>query len=274
MTPLHEPDPSGSPLAFFAAELRRVREEAGLTQEQLGALINYSSAQVSAVENCKRNPKKDFADSCDKALKTDGTFSRLWPLVRRAVHRGPARSYFELEREATCIRNFEPINVPGLLQTESYIRTVMEAGSPGDSDERIEAKIAERLERQKLLLDKESPALVIVLDEAVLNRPVGGADTMRGQLQHLLRAANDRRMTLQVVPSTVGAYPGTNGPIALLSLPGTSEIGYLDNAMGGQIVNAPEDVAKLAYRFDVLRAEALPERASIELIGKVLEKWT
>ncbi len=245
-----------------------------MTQEELGALINYSAAQVSAVENAKRNPKKDFAEGCDQALKTDGHFIRIWPLVRRAVHRASARSYFEMEREASSIRNFEQINVPGLLQTPRYVQALMEAGSAGETDDRIDAKIAERLERQKILQGKSPPALVIVIDEVVLRRPVGGKDVMREQLQHLIEAARHPRITLQVIPSTVGAHPGLNGPIVLFSIPGSADVGYFENALGGQTVDCVEDLAKVAYRFDALRAEALPQRASIELIAKVMETWT
>ncbi|RCG33177.1 XRE family transcriptional regulator [Sphaerisporangium album] len=260
-------------LAFFAAELRRLREEAGLTQEQLGTLINYSSAQVSAVENIRRNPKKDFAEGCDQALQTDGYFGRLWPLVRRAVHRPAVRSYFEAERVATSIKNFEPFNVPGLLQTPGYVQALMQVAGLEDFDDRVEAKISERLDRQTILQGKTSPGFFAVVDEAVLQRPVGGKAVMREQLEHLIKMAARPRIIIQVVPATVGAYPGVNGPVALLSLPGLSEVGYIENVLGGQIIDVPDDVAKLAYTFDTVRAEALSQKSSIDLIRRVLEKW-
>ncbi|GAA3805463.1 helix-turn-helix transcriptional regulator [Sphaerisporangium flaviroseum] len=272
MTLVHDPDPS-SPLAFFASELRRIREEAGLTQEQLGELINYSSAQVSAVENSKRNPKKDFAEACDQALRTDGHFTRLWPMVRRAVHQASVRSYFELERDAICIENFQPINVPGLLQTEAYARALIRGACPGDGDDQIEAMVAERLERQKILRRDNAPRLFVVVDEAVLHRPVGGMDVMREQLDYLIGAADRPRITVQVIPSTVGAYPGTNGPIVCVSFQDTPDVAYFDHAGGGQVVHRPDDVRRAAYLFGALRAEALPQSASIELIRKVMKQW-
>ncbi len=274
MDVLPRPDPSASPLAFFGYELRRIREEAGLTQEQLGDLINYSGAQVSAVENAKRNPKKDFADRCDEALKTGGHLASTWILVRRGVHHPPVRSYFELEREATCLRVFQPIVVPGLLKTEAYAKAITQGGRPRDGEERIQARVAERMERQVILREENPPALFAIMDEAVLRRPVGGAAVMREQLEHLLALALAPGITIQVVPSAAGAYPGLDGPIVLLSFVGASDVVYFDHAGGGQIVDQPDEVAEAAYLFDALRAEALPQGASSELIREAMKQWT
>jgi transcriptional regulator with XRE-family HTH domain len=271
---LPRPDPSASPLAFFGYELRRIREEAGLTQEQLGELINYSGAQVSAVENAKRNPKKDFADRCDEALNTGGHLASTWVMVRRGVYHPPVRSYFELEREATCLRVFQPIVVPGLLQTEAYALAITRGGRPRDGEERIQARGAERMERQAILREEDPPALFAIMDEAVLRRPVGGPAVMRDQLEHLLNLALVPGITIQVVPSTVGAYPGLDGPIVLLSFQGASDVVYFDHAGGGQVVDQPDEVAEAAYLFDALRAEALPQGASSELIREAMRQWT
>jgi transcriptional regulator with XRE-family HTH domain len=271
---LPRPDPSASPLAFFGYELRRIREEAGLTQEQLGELINYSGAQVSAVENAKRNPKKDFADRCDEALNTGGHLASTWVMVRRGAHRPPVRSFLELEREATCIRNFQPLNVPGLLQTEAYARALMRAACPGDEDEQIEARVAERMERKKILQGVSPVRLFAVIDEIVLHRRVGDERTMSDQLQTLLDTLSRPRTTLQVIPASTGAHPGLNGPIVLLSFQRSPDVVYFDHAGGGQVVDSPDDVAEASYLFDALRTEALPQSASSELIREALKRWT
>lgn len=273
MDVLPRPDPSASPLAFFGYELRRIREEAGLTQEQLGELINYSGAQVSAVENAKRNPKKDFADRCDEALNTGGHLASTWIMVRRAAHPQPVRSYFELEREATCLRTYQSVVVPGLLQTEAYARALIRSARPGDEEEEVEARVLERMERQKILHGECPPKLFAVIDEAVFIRRVGTAAVMREQLQHLITAAGCPRITLQVVPLDVGAHPGVGGPIVLLSFRGCPDIVYFDHAGGGQVVDRADEVAEATYQFEALRAEALPQSASIELVREAMKRW-
>jgi hypothetical protein len=153
------------------------------------------------------------------------------------------------------------------------MQALMEVAGFDDYDDRIEAKISERLERQTILNGKNSPVLFVIIDEAVLRRPVGGNEVMSEQLEHLIKMAARSRITIQVVPGTVGAYPGANGPIVLMSLRNSPEIGYLENALGGLMIDGPEDVAKLAYTFNALRAEALPRTASVELMRKVMETW-
>lgn len=273
MDVLPRPDPSASPLAFFGYELRRIREEAGLTQEQLGELINYSGAQVSAVENAKRNPKKDFADRCDEALNTGGHLASTWTLLRHAAHRPPVRSYFELEREATCIRTFQPINFPGLLQTEAYAHALMRAACPGDEGQN-EARVAKRMERKKILQGENPVKLFALIDEVVMYRRVGDAQTMIDQLQYLLDAVASPGISCQIIPAAVGAHPGLSGPIVLLSFSGAPDVVYFDHAGGGQVVDSPDEVADAAYRFDVIRTEALPQSASSELIREAMKRWS
>ncbi|MEV5408831.1 helix-turn-helix transcriptional regulator [Thermopolyspora sp. NPDC052614] len=269
----YEPQPCASPLEYFGYELRRLREEAGKTQDELASIINYSSAHVSAVENAKRSPRKDFAMGCDAALETGDHFVRLWRDLRRALYRPVVRSYFELEATAIRVRTFEPILIPGLLQTEAYARAVIRGNMVAEDDDRIESRVAERRERQNILNGEGGPMLLAVMEESVLHRPIGGPHTMREQLQHLLVVAERPKITLQLIPVTVGAHPGLQGPITLLSFPGSPEVAYFDNAGGGEIVGRPEDVAGACCRFDAPRAEALPQGASIELIRRAMDRW-
>src|ERR1700749_1324030 len=119
-----ELDPSSSVLAYFGSELRRYRAAAGLSQGQLGEIVNYTGALIGMVETAKRTPSQEFAQLCDSALETGGALSRLWPLVKRDNFPKWFRGFVELEAAATSIDWFEPQNVPGLLQTEDYARAL------------------------------------------------------------------------------------------------------------------------------------------------------
>jgi transcriptional regulator with XRE-family HTH domain len=127
---LRELEPSASVLAFFGAELRRLRAAADLSQEELGQRVTYSASLIGMIETARRAPSRDLAERCDAALDTGGALTRLWPLVSQEALPRWFQPFAELERAATSIRSWEPLVVPGLLQTEDYARRRSRPGSP------------------------------------------------------------------------------------------------------------------------------------------------
>ena len=123
-------DPASSVLAYFGAELRRLRAAAGISQEDLAQRISYSASLVGMIETARRAPARDFALRCDGVLDTGGTLARLWPLVSQEALPRWFRPFAEIEREATSIRTWEPLIVPGLLQTQGYARALITGCSP------------------------------------------------------------------------------------------------------------------------------------------------
>jgi hypothetical protein len=180
----------------------------------------------------------------------------------------------EIEREAVSLRWFEPLLIPGLLQTEEYARAVLAAAHPASPEDEVEGLVSARMDRQAILDQAEPPLLWVILDEGVLTRPVGGPVVMRDQIERLVKAARRPRIVLQVVPGGVGAHAGLAGQFAIASFDGPPDVVYLDNALAGQVVERPGDVARVALLYDILKAEALSPRASIELARKAIEQWT
>src|SRR6266851_3334732 len=237
-------------LSLFAEELRRARARTGLSQEQLGDEIGYSGSLVGMVETGRRPPSLDFAERCDTALDTGGLLARVHQhVVARENYESWFREWVEIERETTSLRTWEPMIVPGLLQTAEYAWEVLRAGRPDDTDA--------RMERQAVLARENAPFLWAVVDEAALRRPVGEAKVMRGQMARLIEAARNPRIKILVVPLSVGAHAGLAGHFVIA--------GFDD---------APDIVKACTLAFDTLRAEALPPKASLELISKVMETWT
>ncbi len=261
-------------LGMFSEELRRARAAAGLTPEQLAEKIAYSPSQVAHVESGSRAPSVDFARRADDALRTGGLLSRLQPLVRSEAYPAWFRAWVEIEREATSLRWFEPLLVPGLLQTEEYARAVLQAANPASDADEIGRLVSARMDRQSILTQEEPPLLWVIIDEGVLTRPVGGARVMREQIDHLLVAARRPRIMLQVVPVSAGAHPGLDGHFVVASFDGSPDVAYLNNALAGQIVERAADVSRVALLYDMLKAEALAPRASIDLVRKAIETWT
>jgi transcriptional regulator with XRE-family HTH domain len=263
-----------SALSIFADELRRARAASGLSQDQLADKIAYSSSLVAMVESRRRIPSLDFAQRCDEAMRTGGSLGRLHPLVAGEAYPSWFRPFVELEKTATSLQWWEPVLIPGLLQTQEYARAILRASRPRDTDARIDEMVTARLARQEILRRHNPPDLWVIIDEGVLRRPVGDAGVMTGQLDQLIAAARDPWITIQVVPSSAGAHPGLLGPFVIAGFAASPDVAYLDNALTGQVVERADDVRHVSVLYDTLRAEALPSRASIDLITEVARTWT
>ncbi len=266
-------DPGESPLHFFGSELRHHRTRVGLTQEQLGGRINYSADLVSKVETGEDRPSAEFARGCDTELDTGGALSRLLVMVRWGTFPPWLRPWVEAEREAHTLRNWEPNVIPGLLQTADYARGLVRE-QPGVTEEQLDELVAARLERQKILARDEPPLLWVLLGEGVLHYEIGSPEVMRGQLQALVDASKRANVTIQVVPSSAGAHPGLDGAFWIASYDGSPDVVYLESVGEGHVSDRTEDVRAVTRAYDAIRAKALPDRASVELIMKVMEQWT
>jgi transcriptional regulator with XRE-family HTH domain len=271
-----ELDPGAGPVSFFGAELRLARAAAGLSQEQLGIRLGYSAAQVGKVETGERAPSVDFARSCDQALPgTGGLLGRIYALIERWDGGYPSwfHEWVETERRADALCWWEPLLIPGLVQTADYARALFEAWRLADEDD-LEQLVTGRMDRQRIFERPEPPSLWVIIDEAVLHRRIGSEKVMYDQLTHLARVADRARTTVQVIPADVGAHVGLLGAFAVATIDGAGTV-YMESPDQGQTTSAPAVVAKVSAAFDTLRAEALPRRASRELITKVAEeRWT
>jgi len=275
---MRELDPGASPMHFYGAEVRHARLAAGMTQTELGDVLGYDSSEVSKIEAGIREPPERFAEGCDRAFPSmNGWFTRFY----REAHKwdGPYPRWFldwvKAERDALTLRTWEPMLIPGLLQTADYARELFRAWQRSSADDELDALVNGRLERQAILDKPDPPELWVVLDESVLHRLTGSAKIMYDQLEHLQDMSARPSVAVQVVPEGGGANAGLLGAFALASVDGSPDILYLDTAVQGQTVIDTALVRKAASVFDRLRAEALPRGASRALIGKVAnEQWT
>jgi len=269
-------DPGASPLAFFGSELRLARTAAGISQEQLGQRIGYSAAQVGKVETGERAPSQDFARNCDQALPdVGGLFTRIYALTQRWEGGYPSwfAEWIEAERRAESLCWWEPLLVPGLVQTADYARALFEAWRLADGDE-LDRLVSGRLERQSIFDRPQAPSLWVIVDEGVLHRCIGSEKIMHDQLARLAEWADRPNTTIQVVPAEVGAHVGLLGAFAIASVDGAGIV-YMESPDQGQTTKTPSVVAKVSATFDILRAEALPRGASRDLIRRVAEQqWT
>jgi transcriptional regulator with XRE-family HTH domain len=271
MPPARELDPGSSALAFFGSELRQHRVRAGLSQEQLAERLSYSLSLVCAIELARRTPSRDFAERADQALGTGGAFIRLWPLVRNAAHPAWFRPWLEIEQAALALLTWQPLLVPGLLQTEEYAREVL-SQEPAATDEQIDAAITARMSRKAILHRPDPPMYGVVIDEWVLYRPIGAPAIMRAQVRSLIESACLPNVTLQVVPKECPAVAGLTGAFVIARVPGDPDLVYVESAREGYVSDRPPDVESIARRFDVIRSLALPVNTTLDLLSKVVEE--
>ncbi|MCT7351396.1 helix-turn-helix transcriptional regulator [Streptomyces sp. 15-116A] len=252
---------------FFGAELKRRREEAGLTQVELGARVFVSGGYIGQFEQAIRKPQLDVAQRIDEILQTDGIFERL---CRKLIDDRRYADYFaraaELEALATSISEFAPTLVPGLLQTPEYARSVTLAMNPLAPDEYIEEKVSGRIERARILKDATRPKYWVILHENVLRVPVGGHAVMAEQLEHVAAVARARTAVVQVLPTVAGAYALMNGMVVLMEFDDAPPTAYTEAVYSGNLLDDPAVVKRTHAAYDLLRAAALSPEASLALI--------
>jgi transcriptional regulator with XRE-family HTH domain len=261
-------DPSASPLDYYGWELRRQREAHGLRQGQLGDIIFCTGSLIGQIETTKKVPTRDFSERVDVALGTDGVFSRLIGLVLRSQLPTWFQPYAEMESKAAYISTYQAQLVYGLLQTEEYARSVLATSKPND----LASLLAARMERQRILEREQPPLAWVILDEAVLLRPIGGHDVMRRQLAHLLEFINHRWMRIQVLPLSAGEHPGLAGAFNVLRFEDHPDIFYTEDMMSGHMTANPETIKEANLHYAHLQAAALSLRDSAALIARVMEE--
>ena len=265
-------DSASSPLAFFAAELKRLRSIGGMTQEQLAEATTYSPALVAAIETCRRIPSDDFAARADKALGTDGILSRLQQLVESTAVLPWFRDLVETERSAVSIQTYESYLVPGLLQTEDYARHAVSATRPRLSEDEIQRAVTLRMTRQQILDDQDDPPkLWAIIDESVLHRQIGGPDVMKAQCQHLLDVGQRPHIAVQVIPDAKGAACAYGKDFMVLTFNSSNKrprvpMAYLEDTRSARYIREQDEIGAYSVTFDYLRSYALDDLQSADLI--------
>ncbi|PAZ13156.1 transcriptional regulator [Streptomyces sp. SA15] len=268
MTNIHALDPGASALDYYGYELRRHREAAGLTQRQLGDIVNYTGSMIGQIETARKLPTPQFSQRVDAALGTGGLLFRLVDLVMRSQLPAWFQKVAELEARATEICTFHTHLVHGLLQTTAYARAVLGALNQADLDDRT----AVRLARQRIFEKEEPPVFWAVISEAALCQEIGGREVMRGQLAQLLSFEDNPRINIQILPFTAGVHSGLQGSFDLFRFASDPTIVYTEGYGTGHPTANPDTVKDCSLRYDHLRAAALSLKDSAELIRRVMEE--
>ncbi|GLX05822.1 MULTISPECIES: helix-turn-helix domain-containing protein [Microbispora] len=268
-------------------ELRRLRERADLTGDQVAARLGWSAAKISRIETARTSPRTSdveallviyMVDSRQRqellALHRDATRKGWWEDYRDSLPK-EYTTFLGLEAEATAARDWEPQVVPGLFQTEAYVRAMMESGqrstleAPGGVRSRIEVRMA----RQQAVLRAESPlAISAVLEESVLLRRFGDHEVMREQLRRLIEVSELPNVELRILPLDAD-HPINTGAFCHLKVPEFHDVVYLEALLGGRLVEDEAIVYRYEVAFDYLETKALDVDDSRRFLEKTVRHW-
>jgi transcriptional regulator with XRE-family HTH domain len=255
----------------------------GLSREEVARQLEWSTSTLFRIETGRSRPQPGNVRTLLELYGVTGAErDGLIQLTREARQPGwwhsfrdvlpnPYEVYIGLEAGAASIRNFEPVVVPGLLQTADYAREIFRNGPIELDPEEVERLLEVRVARQQVLGREDRPRLWAVIDEAVIHRVVGGVSVMRGQLRHLAECARQGKTTIQVVPYRAGAHAGAIGAFVVLDFPQVTDpaVVYVETLAGDIYLEEGSDVARYTIAFDRLVAAALHPDDSMQMIERL-----
>ncbi|HEY6596067.1 MAG TPA: helix-turn-helix transcriptional regulator [Asanoa sp.] len=270
---------------LLGAQLRRLRENAGISRDDAGYQIRASGSKISRLELGRVGFKeRDVSDLLSLYAVTDPADRRmLLELARKANapgwwHRysdllpGWFQPYLGLESAAATIRAYEAQYVPGLLQTHDYARAVVMISHAGAAPDEVDRRVALRIDRQHLLNRGDPPQLWVVADEAVLHRHIGGPPVMRGQIAALIEATKLPNVRLQILPFTAGGHAALGGAFSLLRFPDHDlpDVVYVEQMTGALYLDKRDDVEEYAAAMERLCIQAEPPAHTVDILETIL----
>lgn len=266
----------------LAGELRQLRRAKKLSVRAVAAQLGWQGSKLSRMETGKQGLRvADVASLLVIYGVTGADRKRLLNMAEHSAEPGWwetysagltkwSRTFLQLETDATAIFNFEPLLVPGLLQTPDYARAVMKACGVPDADAQL--RVAARLGRQAILTRDEPPALHVIVDEGALRRVLGSPWVMASQVRHLIEAASRPNVAIQVVPLDVGGYTGLDGPFMILDFARHKPVVHLEHSMASLFLEDHEEIDFFRRQADRLREVAMDPVESVQVLRRIAKE--
>jgi transcriptional regulator with XRE-family HTH domain len=264
--------------------LRALRAASGMTVEEVAEKLLCSATKISRLETGARRPSlRDVRDLCGLYEVGEPSSTELMNLARGAREPGWWTKYDDLsldpliglEQAATAITCYSMYYVPALLQTADYARAIIKAIAPKMDPDVLQQRVEARLRRQQLLDDADRPRYRVLLDEALLRRPVGGPEIMADQLDKVLDTGRQNKVTVQVIPFEAGAHAAADGYFILLEFddPNLSPVVFLEGLTGIHFRERKDEIARYREAIEYLRDSALNPRDSLSLMAEASESF-
>ncbi|MFD7070781.1 Scr1 family TA system antitoxin-like transcriptional regulator [Streptomyces sp. NPDC059913] len=264
-----EPEPSES-LRIFGTVVKGFRKRAGLTQEEYAPMVRYSKPTVSSIEQGRRFPPLPYVERSENLLDARGIIrAAAAQLTRRPGIANWFRQWAQLETEAINLYTYECRLIPGLLQSETYARTLFLNQLPMLGEEQIERQLTARMERQQLLRERIGTNYCFILEEHIFLRRLGGTRVLREAIDHVLDLAELRNVEIQIIPQARESHAGLDGPIQLLETPDHKWLGYGEGQESSQLHVDPSVVSMLQMRYAKMRSQSHTPEESVGLLRQM-----
>ncbi|MET9661432.1 helix-turn-helix transcriptional regulator [Streptomyces sp. NPDC006510] len=256
---------------LIGAQLAMFRKAARMTQAVLAERCSVGEDTIASIEQGRRALQWDLAVLLDELLDTKGALQVAVEKVPKK-ERFPAfvQDFVDYEQKAATLLSYQNQVVPGLLQTEEYIRFVFSCQYPPLEDDEREDWVAGRLDRQKLLERKPRPMLHFLLEESILRGELGNPVMMRNQIRHLRHCTELPFLGLQIMPTKLPKHAGLAGPMVVLETPDHDHLVYVEGQLTSYLHEDPDDVSALQQMYGMLRSQALSVEASARLLDTLL----
>ncbi|RZB16864.1 XRE family transcriptional regulator [Streptomyces sp. F001] len=265
-----EDEPGTGVVTVFGRQLKLLRTRAGLDRAEFGKLVGYSADTVASIEQGRRIPQPRFIDKADEVLGAGGLLTAMKEEIARAQYPSFFRDAARLEADAHELFLYAVQAVPGLLQTEEYMRALLAMRRPLLDEDTIEQRVAARLLRQEIFTRWPAPLVSFVIEEALLRKPFGGKSVLRGVLENILLIGHKRNVEIQVMPNDREDNAGVDGPFTLITPRKGDQIAYLEVQGRSILVTDRDEVRSISARYGIIRSQALTPRESLGFVEKVL----
>lgn len=266
-------DNTQPPLAwrYCGNQLKRWRLQADVSREDLAQEAGYSYEAVKSMEQGRRKPTRRVLEIADDMCEAGGKLRAATEYLEPEKYPARTHEFMQAEASAIALHSYQPLLVPGLLQTEEYARALLHAYCPPLDDETIGERLAARMQRQEMLAGKPTVLFNFVIYEAALRTMVGGRDAMHRQLHHLLKLGEYRNVSIQVLPAHTGAHAGLDGALVLLETDEHARYAYEEGHEVRCLSTAPDTLQVLTERHGMIRMQALNAAESALFIGEVAD---
>lgn len=265
-----EDEPGSGVVVAFGRQLKLLRARAGLDRAEFGKRVGYAAQSVASFEQGRRIPQPRFIDKADEVLDAGGVLMALKEELARAQYPAFFRDAARLEAKAAALSVYAMYAVPGLLQTEEYAQAIFQMQRPLLDDEVIAQRLEARMVRQDIFDRSPAPLMSFVIEESVLQRPIGGRKVMRDTLEQVVLTGQLRNVEVQVMPIAREDHAALGGPFTLIDTHKGDRIAYAEVQSDSRLYTGRAKIRELEARYGILRSQALTPKESSALIVELM----